>query len=60
MVRINEIIIEEILSIIVKSGVRLAKKGEFTRTAFFNGKMDLLKAEAINKIIIRNFIRIIL
>jgi tRNA modification GTPase len=47
----NEIIIEEIISILIKQGVRLAKKGEFTRRAFLNGKMDLLKAESINQII---------
>jgi tRNA modification GTPase len=47
----SEIVIEEILSLLFKKGIRLAKKGEFTRRAYFNGKMDLLKAESINQII---------
>ncbi len=29
------------------AGARLAEKGEFTRRAFLNGKMDLLQAEAV-------------
>jgi tRNA modification GTPase len=47
----NELIIEEILSVIFKMGIRLAKQGEFTRRALINGKIDLLKAESINQII---------
>jgi tRNA modification GTPase len=47
----NEIIIEEILSQLIKTGVRIAEKGEFTKRAFLNGKMDLLKAESINELI---------
>jgi tRNA modification GTPase len=40
-------IIETILSQFVSLGARLAGPGEFTRRAFANGKMDLLRAEAI-------------
>jgi tRNA modification GTPase len=47
----SEIVIEEILSLLLKKGIRLAKKGEFTRRAYLNGKMDLLKAESIHQII---------
>jgi tRNA modification GTPase len=47
----SEIVIEEILSLLIKKGIRFAKKGEFTRRAYLNGKMDLLKAESINQII---------
>ncbi len=47
----SEFVIEEILSIIIKNGIRFAKKGEFTRRAYLNGKMDLIKAESINQII---------
>jgi tRNA modification GTPase len=45
------VVIEEILSILNKNGIRFAKKGEFTRRAYINGKMDLLKAESISQII---------
>jgi len=37
----------EILGLAVERGARLAERGEFSRRAFLNGKMDLLKAEAI-------------
>ncbi|TNK94780.1 tRNA uridine-5-carboxymethylaminomethyl(34) synthesis GTPase MnmE, partial [Mycoplasmopsis pullorum] len=33
------------------SGARLAEPGEFTRRAFLNGKMDLVKAEAVHDLI---------
>ena len=33
------------------SGVRMAEPGEFTKTAFLNGKMDLTQAEAVIDII---------
>jgi tRNA modification GTPase len=32
-------------------GLRLAVRGEFTRRAFLNGRMDLLEAEALNDLI---------
>lgn len=32
---------------LVKQGARLAEKGEFTKRAFLNGKMDLTQAEAV-------------
>jgi tRNA modification GTPase len=47
----SEIVIEEILLLLLKKGIRLAEKGEFTRRAYLNGKMDLLKAESIHQII---------
>jgi tRNA modification GTPase len=47
----NELIIDEIFSILFNNGIRFAKKGEFTRRAYLNGKIDLLKAESINQII---------
>ena len=50
----GEIVIDEILSCLLKGGISLAEKGEFTKRAFLNGKMDLLKAEAINQIIKSN------
>jgi tRNA modification GTPase len=47
----NKIIINEILNELTKNGARLAGKGEFTRRAFLNGKIDLIKAESIHQII---------
>ncbi len=44
-------ILKTILELIVKNGARIARAGEFTERAFLNGKMDLLKAEAINDVI---------
>jgi len=39
------------LDTLLSNGARLAVNGEFTRRAFLNGKMDLLKAEAILHVI---------
>lgn len=40
-----------ILRLIVNMGARYAMPGEFSRRAFLNGKLDLIKAEAINDLI---------
>ncbi|UWD34152.1 tRNA uridine-5-carboxymethylaminomethyl(34) synthesis GTPase MnmE [Mesomycoplasma molare] len=40
-----------ILELILANGARMAEPGEFSRRAFLNGKMDLVKAEAINDLI---------
>ncbi|MEA4115347.1 tRNA uridine-5-carboxymethylaminomethyl(34) synthesis GTPase MnmE [Mycoplasma sp. 744] len=45
------IITNKILELILANGARLAQPGEFSRRAFLNGKMDLIKAEAINDLI---------
>jgi len=47
----SPIILEEILKILVEEGARIAERGEFTKRAFLNGKIDLLQAESINEII---------
>jgi tRNA modification GTPase len=47
----SEIIIEKILSILIERGAVYAEPGEFTKKAFLNGKIDLVKAEAINRLI---------
>ena len=47
----GEIVIDEILSCLLKDGISIAKKGEFTKRAFLNGKIDLIKAEAISQIV---------
>ncbi|MEG0842052.1 MAG: tRNA uridine-5-carboxymethylaminomethyl(34) synthesis GTPase MnmE [Erysipelotrichaceae bacterium] len=40
-----------ILQLCLAQGARLANRGEFTRRAFLNGRIDLTQAEAINDII---------
>jgi tRNA modification GTPase len=37
----------KILELVLKSGARLAEKGEFTKRAFLNGRLDLVQAEAV-------------
>lgn len=44
-------VVQKILAEIVKSSVRAAEPGEFTRLAFENGRIDLAKAEAVAEII---------
>jgi tRNA modification GTPase len=43
--------VKKIIEEILKNGARLAEKGEFTKRAFLNGKIGLMKAEAINALI---------
>lgn len=42
---------QKILSLLLKSGIRHAGPGEFTKRAFLNGKMDLSQAEAVADLI---------
>ncbi len=42
---------KKVLEILLKNGVRLAEPGEFTKRRFLNGKIDLLKAEAIGELV---------
>lgn len=42
---------KKILEILLLKGCRLADAGEFTKRAFLNGRIDLLKAEAVSDII---------
>lgn len=44
-------IVKKIISLCIKKGASLAKKGEFSKRAFLNNKMDLLQAESINDMI---------
>jgi len=39
-------LVSRILAIVLSHGVREARRGEFTKRAFLNGRMDLTKAEA--------------
>lgn len=43
----GSVILESVLSEVVKAGARLADPGEFTRRAFLNNRIDLTQAEAI-------------
>lgn len=44
-------IIQQIISILLESGCRMAEPGEFTMRAFMNGKLDLSQAEAVADLI---------
>lgn len=44
----------KILSILLENGCRLAEKGEFTKRAFLNGRIDLTEAEAVNDLLLSN------
>ncbi len=44
-------VVDELLETLVHYGARRAEKGEFSAQAYYNGKMDLLKAEGINDLI---------
>jgi tRNA modification GTPase len=45
------IVTQMILERFLKLGARLAEPGEFTKRAFFNGKIDLTKAESVKQIV---------
>lgn len=47
-------IIQKIFEKLRSVGIRSAAKGEFSKRAFLNGKIDLMKAEAINAMIASN------
>lgn len=47
----SAVIVEDILSLLMNEGVRMAEPGEFTMRAFLNGKMDLSQAEAVADLI---------
>ena len=40
-----------VLRRVIEAGARPAEAGEFTKRAFFNGKMDLAQAEAVSEIV---------
>ena len=43
----SPVIIREILNLVLENGAKLAQRGEFTKRAFLNHKMDLSQAEAV-------------
>lgn len=44
-------VVKNILDIVLKNGARMAERGEFTKRAFLNKKMDLSQAEAVADLI---------
>jgi tRNA modification GTPase len=44
-------IVNQIIKLILENGAELAQAGEFTKQAFFNGKLNLIQANAINDVI---------
>ena len=44
-------VVKNILNLVLKNGARMAEKGEFTKRAFLNKRMDLSQAEAVADII---------
>lgn len=44
-------VLREILSLTLQAGARLAERGEFTKRAFLNGRLDLSQAQAVLDII---------
>jgi tRNA modification GTPase len=42
---------QELLTLLIKAGARLAEPGEFTLRSFLNGKQDLTRAEAVHDLI---------
>ena len=47
----SPMIVDKTMELLISNGARLAKKGEFTKRAFINGKMSLTEAESIIDII---------
>ncbi len=45
------LIVDEIVEAFLAKGARYATRGEFSSRSFYNGKMDLIEAEAINDLI---------
>jgi tRNA modification GTPase len=45
------LIVNEIIECYLKRGAAYATRGEFSSRAFYNGKMDLIEAEAVNDLI---------
>lgn len=47
----NPLIVDSIIELAIQYGARMARAGEFTRQSVLNGKMTMLKAEALNEVI---------
>ena len=44
-------VVQNILDVVLKNGVRMAERGEFTKRAFLNKRLDLSQAEAVDDLI---------
>ena len=44
-------VVKNILKVVLKNGARMAERGEFTKRAFLNHKLDLSQAEAVDDLI---------
>ncbi len=44
-------VVHNILDVVLKNGARIAERGEFTKRAFLNKKLDLSQAEAVDDLI---------
>ena len=44
-------VVENIIALLLNSGIRPAEPGEFTARAYLNGKMDLAQAEAVAEVV---------
>lgn len=47
----GNVVLREILKLTLKAGSRLAERGEFTKRAFLNGRIDLSQAQAVLDVI---------
>lgn len=47
----SPILLEAVLESLIEAGARMAERGEFTRRAFLNGRMDLTQAEAVTEVV---------
>ena len=45
------LLVQTVLALVLRLGVRLAEPGEFTKRAFLNGRIDLVQAEAVIDVI---------
>ncbi len=45
------LIVEKVISLLISLGAKMADRGEFTKRAYLNGKIDLIQAESINDLI---------
>ena len=44
-------VLDRVMRLLIRSGARSARAGEFTKRAFLNGKLDLIQAEAVGDLI---------
>ncbi|WP_324670720.1 tRNA uridine-5-carboxymethylaminomethyl(34) synthesis GTPase MnmE [Hymenobacter sp. GOD-10R] len=50
----SDYIVQQLLSLLIRRGARLAEAGEFTKRAFLHGAFDLAQAEAVADLIASN------